>query len=103
MLVLSQDWTVRSGELVETARVAGRNVSAPGRATCLLAETLLRDGADPASPVRLVRSDPYIFPAPHDIGGLTLGLVSKIDFFAIKCPAMRNEIRQALGLADQGR
>lgn len=101
MLTISQDWIVRDGQLVEHARSEGREVFARSRATCLLAANLLRAGLAWEAPVRVVRADPYIFPAPHNISGVSLGLVSQIDFFALTGPAMRDEIRRALGLADQ--
>lgn len=85
MLTFTQDWIAADTVVMEHVRCGKLEVFAEARATCVLAATLLRRGADPDTPVELVRADPWLFPAPHRVSGVSLATVGAIDFFQT-CP-----------------
>ncbi|MDJ1006411.1 MAG: hypothetical protein QNJ13_01180 [Paracoccaceae bacterium] len=82
MLTVIQDWIEVEGQIVEQARAEGREVLAPERATCRLAQALIDDGYDPDQFVRLVRADTLLFPPPHSVRRVRLAMAARIDFFA---------------------
>lgn len=98
MLTITQDWEVHGTRLVEVARCEDEEVTACDRATCRLAARLIGRGFGSGDSVRLLRADPYLFAGPHRVTGVTLGLVSQIDFFALAGPAMRDEVLKVLGV-----
>ncbi|MEO1238166.1 MAG: hypothetical protein AAFW64_00610 [Pseudomonadota bacterium] len=85
MLTLTQDWIMTGNVVVEHARCGDLEVFAYARATCVLAETMLRRGLAADTNMTLLRADPWLFPAPHRIVGVSLATVSVIDFFQT-CP-----------------
>lgn len=96
MLTIFQDWTLVDGRLRDHARAEGHEIHAHARATCLLAETLIREGYDPFRLVQVVRADPYLFPAPHRIARVSLYTVCRINFFALARPQDRLETLSVL-------
>ncbi|MEL7106559.1 MAG: hypothetical protein AAGM21_11605 [Pseudomonadota bacterium] len=86
MLTFTQDWIMTDAVVMEHACCGGLDVFAEARATCVLAAALLRRGFDPDTKVELLRADPWLFPAPHRIGGVSLATISAIDFFQT-CPS----------------
>ena len=85
MLTFTQDWITADTVVMEHARCGTLEVFAERRATCVLAAAFLRRGADPDTPVELLRADPWLFPAPHRVNGVSLATVGAIDFFQT-CP-----------------
>lgn len=85
MLTITQDWIMTDAVVMEYAQGGDLEVFAETRATCVLAAALLRQGYDSDTKVTLVRADPWLFPAPHRIAGVSLLTVSTIDFFQT-CP-----------------
>lgn len=85
MLTITQDWILTDVTVVEHAYTDEIEIFAETRATCVLAKALLKRGVDPAEDVVLLRADPWLFPAPHRIEGVSLETVSTIDFFST-CP-----------------
>lgn len=85
MLTISQDWIVTDTNVTEHAIAGDLEVFANSGATCVLADMLLQRGHSTDEQVVLLRADPWLFPAPHRISGLSLETVSRIDFFKT-CP-----------------
>lgn len=98
MLTITQDWTVRDGRLAEHAKSDGHELVARERATCQLASMLIREGYSPDCPVRIVRGDPLTFPPPHRIEGVSLRIISQVDFFNLGGRAARQEAEAVLNM-----
>lgn len=85
MLTITQDWILNANDVTEHACADGVEVYAATGATCAVADLLMKGGMDPKREVVLLRADPWLFPAPHRISGVSLETVSAIDFFKA-CP-----------------
>lgn len=96
MLTFTQDWITADTVVMEHACCGTLEVFAEAGATCVLAAALLRRGADPNTPVQLLRADPWLFPAPHRVGAVSLATVGAIDFFQT-CPV---SLRRDLALLE---
>lgn len=96
MLTILHDRIEFRGNSVELASSEGYDILAPSGATCRLARILIEMGYDSAQPVRVVRADPWLFGAPHQIGGVTLGLAARVDFFA-ETRTLPAEIEERVG------
>ena len=68
--------------------------------SCALAEMLMKRGVAPGQDVMLLRADPWLFPAPHKISGLSLETVSRIDFFKTCTKSLFEEMQPFLGMAE---
>lgn len=93
MLTITQDWILNANDVTEHASADGVEVFAKSGATCALAELLLKRGMDASEDVVLVRADPWLFPAPHRISGVSLGTVRTIDFFKTCPTSLFEELR----------
>jgi hypothetical protein len=81
MLTILHDQHEIDGRTVEIATCEGFTKIAPRRATCELAQTLIKNGFGSTEAVRIVRADPYLFGPPHRVEGLSLSTATILDVF----------------------